>query len=223
MSVGLRYGVHPRKERNEFYRQQSATRSQPITHFAAEGGEYSNGSPFTDTSFQTEGHTGSAITLKHMYRHMAINDPRLAQRAAGRLATCDNRPSTHAVRNRAGRAVELALQVIGSFLGPVEVGCFAGGTGLFASILMSCLNPDRAADVKIRLFDMDPCAILAAQRKIPGLRLKNARATWKKLLCDRESNTNSGYLNSRFVFAECLGMFDNLPITLTKNGRRALD
>jgi len=217
MSVGLRYEVPQRKERNQYDRQQPATRSPHRGYLAAEDEGNSSGSPPEDVVFPTEGHTGSTITLEHTYRHMAINDPRLAQRAGGRLAYCDNRPSIHAVRNRAGRAVELALPVIGSFLGPVEVACFAGGTGLFASILMHCLNPDRAADVKIRLFNMDPCAVLAAQRRIPGQRLKNVRTTWKKLLSDRESNTNSGFLNSRFVFAECLGMFDSLPDKLTKS------
>ncbi len=187
----------------------------------SEGADFSKGSPFTDILFRTEGYAESAITLELMYRHMAVNDPRLAQRIGGHLAYCETRPLTHAVRNRAKRAVELAVPVVDSFLGPVDVACFAGGTGLFASFLLSCLSPSRAADVQIRLFDLDPCAVLAAQRRIRKEGLRNVKPSWTNLLRERSFNTDHGYLNGRFVFAECLGMFDYLQDELTKSDIRS--
>ncbi len=193
------------------------SRSQFVSVLAAEDAKFSKGSPFVDILFQTEGYAGSAVTLELMYRHMAVNDPRLAQRIGSHLAYCESRPSTHAVRNRAKSAVELAIPVVNSFLGPVDVACYAGGTGLFASMLLPHLNPRRAAEVHIRLFDMDPCAVLAAQRRIRREGLENVTTNWTNLLSDRAFNTDSGYLRNRFVFAECLGMFDYLPDGLTQS------
>jgi len=187
----------------------------------SEGAKFNHVSPFTDVLFRAESFAGSAITLELMYRRMAVNDPRLAQSNRGHLAYCETRSSTDAVRYRAKRAVELAVPVVDSFLGPVDVACFAGGTGLFASFLLSRLSPSRAADVHIRLFDMDPCAVLAAQRRIRREGPRNVKPSWTNPLSERIFNSDNGYLNGRFVFAECLGMFDSLPDELTKSDIRS--
>jgi hypothetical protein len=102
---------------------------QFVELLAAEGPKYAIDSPCYDVLFRTAGYAGSSKTIQLMHDNLGIEGPAAGGPASGHMRFINDRASTRAVRDRAMRSAELALETLdGVPDGNAELASFAGGT-----------------------------------------------------------------------------------------------
>ena len=192
---------------------------QFVELLAAEGPKYAIDSPCYDVLFRTAGYAGSSTTIQLMHDNMGVERPGAGGPCLGYLRFVNDRASTRAVRDRARRSVELALDTLeGVPDGHAELASFAGGTAQFPSLLYS----RTAKAPRVHLFDMDPRAIVFSLRRARSEGFRSRLSVHcGNLLSDRQFDVDRLGLRQRFVFGECQGLFDYLPDHLTGRDRAA--
>ena len=184
---------------------------------AADGSKYGKRSPFYDILFQTAGYAGSSRTIQFMYDNMGLNQISEGEAVNGYVRFCNDCSSTHAVRGRLARSVNLALAVVDERNnGQPELASFAGGTAPFASMLFSRTQ----SRPRIHFLDMDPRALVFSARRARQEGFRQHLVLHCQNLLSRRFDVERLGLRDRFSYAECLGLFDYLPDRLTDHDHR---
>jgi hypothetical protein len=188
----------------------------------AEGPKYAKTSPFYTILFRTPGYAGSAELIELMHNQMGLGTTSPITPWHGYLRFCNDSHSSRAVRDRATVVAAIAEKESHRHLPhhPFKVASYAGGTGRFATALLESVGNEHRELIHIYLYDVDPRAALFAQRRIKELGF-SAQCTSRccNLLSNQAFNVSAPGLSNAYHFAECSGLFDYLPATLSEADR----